>query len=88
MLHGMRCRDVYVFHTDVAECQDESLSGLIVFKLSKEAKSSKYWDWAKSAADSKDVLGTPAVPPSYRMPLRARLRLRDFVQVASPRLRP
>jgi len=50
-------RDVYVFHTDVAECQDESLSGLVVFKLSKEAKSSKYWDWAKSAADSKDVLG-------------------------------
>uniref|UniRef100_A0A061SGK3 Radial spoke protein 1 n=1 Tax=Tetraselmis sp. GSL018 TaxID=582737 RepID=A0A061SGK3_9CHLO len=49
-------RDVFVFHTDVKECTDPSKSGLIIFKLFKESKASKYWEWKKTA-DGGDVLG-------------------------------
>mmetsp|Transcript_6111 Transcript_6111/g.17044 ORF Transcript_6111/g.17044 Transcript_6111/m.17044 type:complete len:435 (+) Transcript_6111:166-1470(+) len=51
-------RDIHVFHTDTAESSNPELTGLIVCKLMKEAKVSKFWEWRKSQeATTADVTG-------------------------------
>ena len=46
-----------MFHEDTTEASDPAQTAVVLCKLFKESKESKFWDWRKDAGSTPDVVG-------------------------------